>query len=60
VLSKAFGVTLDLADRDPWEAVNKYLGRTSFSELYGGVAYIAPGEKSARFDSIFQVGVRKK
>jgi len=47
LLIKPFGVTLDLADRHPWKAVNKYLGRTSFSELYGGVAYIATGEKSA-------------
>jgi ubiquinone/menaquinone biosynthesis C-methylase UbiE len=43
---KPFGATLDLADRHPWEAVKKYLGETSFRELYGGIAYIAAGEKT--------------
>jgi ubiquinone/menaquinone biosynthesis C-methylase UbiE len=47
LLIKPFGVTLDLADRHPWEAVNKYLAKTSFRELYGGAAYIAAGEKTA-------------
>jgi ubiquinone/menaquinone biosynthesis C-methylase UbiE len=42
-----FGVTLDLAERHPWETLNKYLNQTSFRELYGGGVYIAAGEKSA-------------
>jgi demethylmenaquinone methyltransferase/2-methoxy-6-polyprenyl-1,4-benzoquinol methylase len=46
LLIKPFGVTLDLADRHPWEAINKHLSNTSFRELYGGIAYIAAGEKT--------------
>jgi demethylmenaquinone methyltransferase/2-methoxy-6-polyprenyl-1,4-benzoquinol methylase len=40
-----FGVAFDLAERHPWEAINKYLRKTSFRDLYGGAAYIAAGEK---------------
>lgn len=41
-----FGVTLDLAARHPWEAVQKYFANVSLKELYGGFAYIVAGERS--------------
>lgn len=44
-ITKPFGVTLDLSDRHPWEAVNKYLASTFFIEFFGGYAYISAGEK---------------
>ncbi len=42
---RPFGVTLDLAARHPWEAIQKYLARVSVAEQYGGIAYIAVGER---------------
>ncbi|RJP69327.1 MAG: methyltransferase domain-containing protein [Candidatus Abyssobacteria bacterium SURF_17] len=44
-ITSPFGVTRDLANRHPWESIEKYLTRTSFEELYAGFAYIATGEK---------------
>jgi len=48
VITKPFGVTLDLSDRHPWEAVNRYLAAPSYTELFGGFAYISCGESQAR------------
>lgn len=45
LITRPFGVTLDLADRHPWESIERYFDNTSFEELYGGFAYIAIGEK---------------
>ncbi len=44
-LTKPFGVSLELAVRHPWESIDKYLKNTSLTELYGGFAYIATGER---------------
>lgn len=44
-ITKPFGVSLDMAERHPWEAVEKYLSNTTVTEIYGGFAYIASGEK---------------
>ncbi len=44
-VSRPFGVTLDLAERHPWESLATYLPRYQQMELYGGLAYIAAGEK---------------
>jgi len=45
-LAKPFGVSADLvAKRHPWESMDKYLKNTSLTELYGGFAYIAVGER---------------
>lgn len=43
-LTKPFGVSLDLMDRHPWESIKKYLTEVSFTELYGGFAYISVGQ----------------
>lgn len=42
---RPFGVTLDLANRHPWEAMRKYLSNVSVTDFYAGIAYIATGER---------------
>jgi hypothetical protein len=37
--------TLDLADRHPWEAVERYLDLKAFNSFYFGAIYVAAGEK---------------
>jgi demethylmenaquinone methyltransferase/2-methoxy-6-polyprenyl-1,4-benzoquinol methylase len=44
-LTRPFGVTLDIANRHPWESIRGYLKEVFFKELYGGFAYISSGEK---------------
>ena len=44
LLTKPFGVSLDLMDRHPWESVRKYLREILFADLYNGFAYISAGE----------------
>jgi len=45
LITRPFGVTLDLAEREPWEVIKKYFPNTSVRQLYGGFAYIATGTK---------------
>lgn len=45
LLMRPFGVTLDLAARHPWEALKKHFGDALITELYGGIAYIAVGQR---------------
>jgi SAM-dependent methyltransferase len=45
LITKPFGVSLDLTDRKPWEAMTKYFSRVTMTELFGGAVYIAVGEK---------------
>jgi ubiquinone/menaquinone biosynthesis C-methylase UbiE len=44
---RPFGVSIDLAVRHPWEAMKKHLSNVSMMEQYGGIAYIAVGERAA-------------
>lgn len=46
MITKPFGVSLDLTDRKPWEAMAKYFSRVTMTELFGGAVYIAVGQKS--------------
>jgi ubiquinone/menaquinone biosynthesis C-methylase UbiE len=46
IITKPFGVSLDLMDRKPWEVMKKYFSRVTITELLGGSVYIALGEKS--------------
>jgi ubiquinone/menaquinone biosynthesis C-methylase UbiE len=46
LLTRPFGVSLDLAGRHPWESIERYLEKVSFEELYLGFAYISSGEKN--------------
>jgi len=45
MVTKPFGVTLDLADRHPWESIQSHMQNLSMQELYGGFAYVATGTK---------------
>jgi len=45
LLTRPFGVSLDLAGRHPWESIERYLDKVSFEELYLGFAYISVGER---------------
>ncbi|MDW7727250.1 MAG: class I SAM-dependent methyltransferase [Candidatus Methanoperedens sp.] len=45
LLTRPFGVTIEMAERHPWESINKYLRNTSMTELYMGFVYIAEGER---------------
>jgi ubiquinone/menaquinone biosynthesis C-methylase UbiE len=44
-LNKPFGVSLELADRHPWESIRKYLAEVEFHEYYFGALYLSVGEK---------------
>lgn len=46
-LAKPFGVQKELAERHPWESMEKILANTSMVELYGGFSYLATGERRA-------------
>jgi len=43
-LTRPFGVTLDLGERQLWESVEHYLTFVDFQELYFGGIYIAVGQ----------------
>lgn len=45
-LNKPFGVSLELADRHPWEAIRRDLQEVAFLEYYFGVLYLSVGEKA--------------
>jgi len=44
LVTRPFGVSLDLAGRHPWESIERYLVNVTFKELYLGFAYISAGE----------------
>jgi len=44
-LFRPFGVTLDLAERHPWESLHEHLGQFGMEEHYFGFTYVAWGEK---------------
>ena len=43
-ITRSFGVSLDLAERHPWESVNRYLTVVQYEELYFGGLYLCAGE----------------
>lgn len=43
-LTRPFGVTLDLAERKPWLAMEKHFAYVTYQELYGGFAFLATAE----------------
>lgn len=45
LITRPFGVTRDLAEREPWEVMKKYFPNTRVRQLYGGFAYIATATK---------------
>ncbi|MGE5306165.1 MAG: class I SAM-dependent methyltransferase [Alphaproteobacteria bacterium] len=46
LITKPFGVSLDLAERKPWQVMTKCFTQVTVTELFGGSVYIAVGEKS--------------
>jgi ubiquinone/menaquinone biosynthesis C-methylase UbiE len=44
-LNKPFGVSLELADRHPWESIRRHLEEVQFGEYYGGALYLSVGER---------------
>jgi len=44
LVTKPFGVSLDLAERHPWESMERYLTHVQMDELYFGGVYLCVGE----------------
>lgn len=42
---KPFGVSLDLADRHPWESIQHHMQNLEMETLFGGFTYVATGKK---------------
>lgn len=45
-LTRPFAVRMEMADRHPWESIERHLHNMQLIELYGGFAYIATGERT--------------
>ncbi|MGD8741579.1 MAG: class I SAM-dependent methyltransferase [Desulfobacterales bacterium] len=45
IITRPFGVTLDLANRHPWESIDQCLNLVEFNTKYFGGIYIAAGQK---------------
>ena len=45
IITRPFGVTLDLADRHPWESIKQCIDLVEFNTKYFGGIYIAAGQK---------------
>jgi|APTNR8051073442_1049403.scaffolds.fasta_scaffold02700_8 demethylmenaquinone methyltransferase/2-methoxy-6-polyprenyl-1,4-benzoquinol methylase len=45
-----FGVRLEMADRHPWESIERYLPNSRMTEYYGGFVYLAVGEGDKKQD----------
>ncbi|MFQ5679323.1 MAG: class I SAM-dependent methyltransferase [Gemmatimonadota bacterium] len=45
--ARPFGVTLDLAERRPWEVMVRHLWQVRMREYYLGYVYVCVGERSA-------------
>jgi demethylmenaquinone methyltransferase/2-methoxy-6-polyprenyl-1,4-benzoquinol methylase len=46
-LVRPFGVTLDLAERHPWESMHRHFGSVEVREHYLGTTYVAIGESDS-------------
>jgi demethylmenaquinone methyltransferase/2-methoxy-6-polyprenyl-1,4-benzoquinol methylase len=44
ILTRPFGVSLDIADRHPWESVARHMTLVEFRELYFGALYLCVGK----------------
>lgn len=51
-LTRPFGVTLDLAERHPWESVERHFDETFFREFFFGYAYLSVGTVRGAEDSL--------
>jgi ubiquinone/menaquinone biosynthesis C-methylase UbiE len=46
ILTRPFGISLDIADRHPWESVARYMTVVEFRELYFGALYLCVSKAS--------------
>lgn len=44
ILTRPFGVTLDLSERHLWESVGRHMTPVAFEELYFGAVYLSVGQ----------------
>lgn len=44
LITKPFGVTLDLAERHPWKSIDRYLSEFDMREYFFGFVYLAAGQ----------------
>lgn len=44
-LNRPFGVSVELADRHPWESIRQYLTETQYEEYYFGALYLCAGKR---------------
>lgn len=44
-LTRPFAVRMEMAERHPWKSIERHLHTVQLTELYGGFAYIATGER---------------
>ena len=44
-VTRPFGVRIEMAERHPWESIDRYLVNTTLTALYMGMAYMAVGER---------------
>lgn len=44
-MNRPFGVSLELAQRHPWESIRRYLREVHYQEYYFGALYLSVGEK---------------
>lgn len=44
VLTRPFGITLDLGERHLWESVGRHLTAVAFEEYYFGAVYLSVGQ----------------
>lgn len=44
-LTRPFAVRMEMAERHPWESIERHLHNVQLTDLYGGFAYIAIGER---------------
>ena len=58
--NRPFGVTLDLADRHPWESVRRHLSEVEHRELYFGALYLSVGERAGAESEILGEGVERR
>ena len=49
ILTRPFGVSLDIADRHLWESVARYMAIVEFRELYFGALYLCVGKAMQKY-----------
>ena len=47
LVTRAFGVRIEMASRHPWESIQRYFDDATVTEFYLGMAYIAAGARSS-------------